>query len=466
MANKNILTTFYRTTQTQQDFYSPVSVLPGTTQVVESIYCFLSRVDPWSDDTNPPVPQQTQQYLKSVYSNIFAAKQITANDIALVIQRIDWDSGNIYDYYRDDIDMFQIDSNGYLLLNFYIRNRYNQIFKCLWNNNGGPSTYEPVFQPGTYGTNGIYQNVDGYKWKYMYTIDPGSKRTFMDSNWIPVPIDLVQGQSYSGQTLDPTENGAGYGDIEVINVINGGSGYDPANNIITVTVTGDGAGAAGYAVVANGSISDIIVTSTGKNYTYANVSITSASGSGAVAIAPASPVGGHAYDPPSELGCTHTMFVCEFNGNEAVNGVPMVPTDIEYRQVGIVYNPLAHSSYPYFANGSIYNATTQLTTAPGFGQYVSDETIYQGSSLETATFKATVLDFNVATNVISLININGTPTLNAPVFGNTSSTVRTLLATASPDYINYSGYIAYIENRSGVQRSPDGIEQFKFVLGY
>ena len=466
MANQNILTTLYKTTQTQQDFYTPASVLPGSNQKIESIYCFLSRVDPWSSETDPPAPTQDTKYLKTVYANMFVAKQITSNNIALVLQRIDWSVNTVYQYYQDNIDMFAVDVNGFLINNFYIRNRYNQVFKCLWNNNGGASTYEPFFQPGTYGTNNIYQNADGYKWKYMYTIDQGSKKIFMDSAWMPVPIDAVQGQLYSGQTLDPTRNSAGWGDIEVINVTNGGSGYDPANNIITVSVTGDGTGATGSAVVANGAITDIVVTNPGTNYTYANVIISSSAGSSATAIAPISPVGGHGYDVPSELGCTHTMFVCEFNGNEAVNGVPMIPTDIDYRQIGLVYNPLAHSTYPYFANAAIYSATTQFTVAPGFGAFISDETIYQGTSLSTATFKATVLSFNTSTNVIYLINTNGTPTLNQPVFGNSSSTVRTLLATSSPDFINFSGYIAYIENRSGVQRSPDGIEQFKFVLGY
>jgi hypothetical protein len=32
--------------------------------------------------------------------------------------------------------------------------------------------------------------------------------------------------------------------------------------------------------------------------------------------------------------------------------------------------------------------------------------------------------------------------------------------------MKFSGYISYIQNRSAVQRSSDGIEQFKFVLGY
>lgn len=475
MANKNLLTTLYRTTQTQQDFYAPVAKLPTSVQPVESIYCFLSKVDPWPDDNNPPAPTQDQKYLKTVYENIFVAKQINSNGIALVVQRIDWSNNTVYDYYRDDVDMFKVDQNGYLIYSFYIKNRYDQVFKCLWNNNGGPSTYEPVFQPGTYGTNNTYQNLDGYKWKYMYTIDPGSKKTFMDSNWMPISITSTPGSLYTGQTLNPTVTTAGYGDIEVINVTNGGIGYDPTNNIINVTVTGDGIGATGSAVVSSGAVTDIVVTNPGSNYTYASVSISSTKGSGATAICPVSPIGGHGNDISSELGCTHVMFVCEFNGNEGINGVSMIPTDINYRQVGLLYNPIAHSTNPYFANAAIYNATTQFSVASGFGSFISDETIYQvssnttsisGTSLSSATFSATVLSFNSTTNVLYLINTHGTPVLNAPVFGNSSSTVRTLLSVSNPDFINFSGYIAYIENRAGVQRSPDGIEQFKFVLGY
>ena len=60
----------------------------------------------------------------------------------------------------------------------------------------------------------------------------------------------------------------------------------------------------------------------------------------------------------------------------------------------------------------------------------------------------------------------GTPTINASLYGNSSGTTRTLLAIDSPAYSLLSGYLMYVENRSGVQRSPDGIEQYKFVLGY
>ena len=455
MANKNLLTYNAKVTQVEQVYYSPVAVLPppfGT--AISTTYCILSHIVPWADDNNPPQPSQDQKNIKSVFKSMFVAKQIYSNDISPVIERIDWTSGTSYEYYKDDVDMFELDGAGLLVFKFYVRNKYDQIFKCLWNNQGGLSTQEPFFQPGSYGTNNIYVGSDGYKWKYMYTIDAGLKRKFMDSTWIPVPV--------GANTPNPIQSSAGYGDIEVINMVNTGSGYDPANSTITVTITGDGSSAAGTAEVSNGAITNIVVTNTGANYTYANVSVTSSSGSGASAIAPISPVGGHGFDPVSELGCGHVLFTCEFNGSESGN----IPVDIDYRQVGLLINPVALSSYPYPADKPIYKTTTDFVVASGFGAYTADEVIYQGNSLATATFSASVLSFNSASNLIYLINTVGTPILNAPVYSVSSGTTRTLLSFQTSDFQPFSGYLAYIQNRSGIQRSSDGIEQFRFVLGY
>ena len=287
----------------------------------------------------------------------------------------------------------------------------------------------------------------------------------MDKAWIPVGI--------GNNTPNTFDNTAGRGSIDVINVTDGGTGYDPANAIISIAVTGDGTGATGIANVSLGTIGDIIVTNPGSNYTYANVSITSSIGSGALAFAPTSPIGGHGFDPVSELGCNHVMFTTEFNGSEG--GV--IPTDIDYHQIGLVINPTSSKrwlqaqndgfSYPYPANGAIYNTTTDLTVAPGFGVYVPDEIVYQGPSedIAAATFTARVLSFDPATNVLRLINTTGTPTNNDTI-RNDTKTNRTLLSYTTPDFSPFSGYIAFLENRTGVQRSSDGIEQIRIVLGY
>jgi len=455
MANKNILTSAAKITQVERVFYSPVSVVPPHTDVpLSTTYCFLSKAEPWPDENDPPVPAQDVSSIKKIFKNMFVAKKIRSNDISPVIQRVDWVLGTIYDYYQDTVNMSEQDTNGNNIYNYYIKNRYDQVFKCLWNNNGLSSTIEPFFEPGSYGTNNIYTGTDGYKWKYIYTIETGQKVKFMDTTWMPVPV--------SSNTPNPLLNSVGAGSLDVINVTDGGSGYDSTLAVVTVKIVGDGTGAVAVANVSGGTINDIIVTSPGSNYSYATTTIESTLGSGALLVSPTSPVGGHASDPISELGCSRVMITTEFNGAEG--GV--IPTNIDYHQVGLLINPTTKELSPNPANGTIYSTTTDFVVAPGFGAYTSDEVIWQGTSVNSSSFSGRVLSFDAATNVIKVLNIVGTPITNAPLFGVDSGTTRTLLSFTPPLFTLFSGYITFVENRTGVQRSSDGIEQFKFVLGY
>ena len=391
MSNKNIFTTQAKTLLVEQVYYSPVAIVPPSERNAQTIYTFLSKVDAWPNDSNVPSPTADERYVKQTFKNMFAAKLVKVSDMSPIIPRINWVSGTMYDYYRDDIDMLELNQNGDLIYNFYVKNRYDQVFKCLWNNNGGVSTSEPYFEPGSYNTNNIFQGGDGYKWKFIYTVDFGLKVNFMDEAWMPIPV--------GANTPNPLQTSAGAGSIDVINVLDSGSGYDPANAIVSISVTGDGYGAAAVANVSNGHINDIVVTSPGSNYTFAEVVITSALGANAVAIAPTSPIGGHGYDPVSELGCRHIMITSQFDGSEG----NVLPTDNDFHQVGLLVNPTTISAFPYPANGEIYRTTTDIIVAPGFGAYTGDEFVYQGT-LANPTFTASVLSFNTSTNVLYLIN--------------------------------------------------------------
>ena len=455
MANQTLLTNGAKISQIEQVYYSPVAVLPqAANTAINSIYVALAKNDPWTDENNPPVPTQDQTSLKSFMKRVFVAKKVNTNDISPVISRINWTTGTVYDYYQDTINIQQLDNNGFPLYYYYVKNKYDQVFKCLWNNNGAASTVEPYFEPGTFSSTNIFQSTDKYKWKYIYTIDLAAKVKFMDSNWIPVPV--------GENNLNPLNSTAGVGSIDVINVTNGGSGYDLTNAAITITITGDGTGANATANVVNGVLNDILVANTGSNYTYANVSITTSKGSGAVAISPTSPIGGHGYDPISELGAAHVMITAQFNASES----SIIPTDILYHQIGILINPVAYSTTPNPANGSIYKTTTDLVIASGPGTYSLDETIYQGTTLATATFTATMLSFDSTNNVVHLINTTGSPVVNSTLKGNSSGTTRTLLSYTTSDFVTLSGYVAFLENRTSVQRSSDGIEQYRIVIGY
>ena len=76
-------------------------------------------------------------------------------------------------------------------------------------------------------------------------------------------------QAYSTKTISKTI------------ITNAGSGY---TSIPTVTITGDGAGAIGYAILNSGQISEIRISQGGQNYTNAAITISGGGGTGATAV--------------------------------------------------------------------------------------------------------------------------------------------------------------------------------------
>ena len=148
----------------------------------------------------------------------------------------------------------------------------------------------------------------------------------------------------------------------------------------------------------------------------------------------------------------------------------VIPTDMSYYQLGLILDPSSQETNPNITFGDIYDVTTHFTVSPGTGSFVSGQTIYQGASLATATFTATVASFDTTTNMVKVINTYGVPTVNQALIqdanGPVTSAVRTLLSYQDPDFIIYSGYMTYIENRTAIQRSSDGTEQFRVVLRF
>jgi hypothetical protein len=451
---KGLLTTYGATTQVQTSYFFVVSGSGYIPSYDTSSYLFIGKVKPWLDDNNPPQPVQSQYEIKTAFKNMVAAKLLTSSNMAPVVPRVDWTSGRVYAPYSDLEDMFERDGNGNLVRQFYVRNRFDQIFKCLYNNNDNPSIVEPILQAGTTEPSQTLYSSDGYKWIYVTTINKGLKKDFFDDSWMPI---LPGSQGINVQTK------AGLGAINAINVTNGGNDYIDGFNSTIITVDGDGQGATAYANVENGFVKDIVVTNAGNNYTTATVTISTESGftgTDATAIAVISPVGGHGTDPVSELGCRHLMISAEINGSE--NG--LVPTDIAFRQLGIVVNPeLKDGTTP---KELIYNTTDMAYVSYGTLGYTIGETVYQGSDILNPTFNAEVCSFDSTNNIIYLINIEGNYSIGSPVYGESSGTTRVLLDYTKTDFGVGSGHMMYFENRTPIQRSPSGNEQLRLLLSF
>lgn len=367
--------------------------------------------------------------------------------------------------YASNVSMIRI-SNTYpkFANNFYVRNSKDQVFKCLFNSNTN-STVEPTIDiDGQLPENPYILTGDNYKWKYLYTIPYGLKQKFFTSTWMPV----VKDNAVVAGSID--------GRIDIITIENGGSGYytvgqsGNSNTLAIITVTGDGTGANVTAKVASGVITDLNILNGGQGYTKATVIAVdedqTTSGNDAVFNVIIGPPGGHGIDPARELGCYSVMATVELDEDE--NGkipVSSASGDFDFRQISLIRNPLLSNGY--YANASVYTATSKLTvTDPGVTNFQSDETVYIGSSLSSASFTATVVYWDSSTNELYLNNLDGTIGTAQSLTGSNSAAVSTILTVEDPELELFTGDLLYIENRLKIVRDIDQSEQIRLILSF
>ncbi len=167
-------------------------------------YFWVGGIVPWPIESVPPAPENNfEDFEQSVYHDIVFGKLITNNNISYLIPRYNWISNTVYSQY---------DPNDPNLFNehFYVLNSNYSVYKCIDNNNGIPSTSQPLITP----TAGTFQTSDGYTWKFMYTIPTNANNIFTTSNNIPVvPNTFVS-------------NNAIPGTIDITRIVDGGTGYE------------------------------------------------------------------------------------------------------------------------------------------------------------------------------------------------------------------------------------------------
>ena len=80
-------------------------------------YYFLGKTISWDDDTNPPYPIDSFDYELKTRNEIITLKEIKSTDVAFVIPRVNWVSGQIWDMYddqySDEVQGINLISGGY-----------------------------------------------------------------------------------------------------------------------------------------------------------------------------------------------------------------------------------------------------------------------------------------------------------------------------------------------------------------
>jgi len=169
-------------------------------------YVFAGKPTAWPNDSTPPVANDSvEQTGLTVYSDLLFGKLIANSDVYPLIPRYDWTSNTVYAAYdQTDADLFDKD--------FVIVNDQFQVYKCLFNNGGAPSTVQPRLTSAI----GTFTTSDGYVWKYMYTVDSSANTKFTSASYIPVATDAnVSSNAVSGT-------------IDAFQLLSSGSGYSVA----------------------------------------------------------------------------------------------------------------------------------------------------------------------------------------------------------------------------------------------
>lgn len=168
-------------------------------------YVFAGNHLPGTDELEVEAIAESDSLYVRTYNNLLFGKEIANNDINLVTRKIVWESGETYDAY--DNTVAPTDETR-----FYVAaqdgSNYN-VYKCL-KTSGDPSTVAPS---GT-DLDPIDSPVDGYVWKFLYTIEEDDWAKFATTSFMPVFENAAVKAAaipHSVEVIKINDTGAGYG---------------------------------------------------------------------------------------------------------------------------------------------------------------------------------------------------------------------------------------------------------------
>lgn len=414
-----------------------------------NVYLTIGRTYPWINEVLPNTANSSVASFIEVWDNMIGGKRVTSNDIRHVIPRFDWTANSVYYAYDHMTDSYTL-KNG--VNQFYVVTDDYNVYKCIANNNGAISTAKPT----SLVTTGDFQTADGYIWKYMYTVRSEDQLRFTTPAFIPVKtLDLSDG-SLQWNVQQNAEDGA----IHNIIVLNGGSGYTANDSYIVIEGDGEDANAFPVRNVTTNTISSIVIDNRGIGYSRARAVLYSASGNGSTLRTIVSPPAGHGSDPISELGGSYLLINVRLKNSEDNT----IITTNDFRQIALIEEPIEFST-SNTASRSVFSQVKKLTLNGISAEYIQDENVYQGNSLDTATFKGIVANWDSPNNVIGVTNVVGVPGTGL-LIGESSSATRFVSFIDNQDFRAYSGKLLYIDNTVAIERAPDQTEDFKIILNF
>lgn len=260
------------------------------------------------------------------------------------------------------------------------------------------------------------------------------------------------------------------GALYKVDVLDGGEGYDAAS----VAVIGDGTGAileidSIEDIDENGTITNIRIIKTGKNYNYADVVISGINISNtASAKVHVGPQGGHGSNIAKELFahvvCLSTTFTTEN---------PDLFVDNDMRQLGVIKNLKNYNDVQDLEVGYLSEDTATATfiiTVPetDYEKYHNDDEL---ESSNGGIYKVLTKLYDSVTEsyLVYLLYFNGPEALNTSstfVNNTTQETNLTCSNVVHPEFDKNTGTIIYVNTVSPITRTNEQAETIKLFLHF
>ena len=472
-------------------------------------YVGIGKSDQY-DSANDTIIDPVNRYKDHLEArnNLQSILKIAEGSMSYVVPRSNWVSGTPYESWKDGHD--GIPSNKY-----YVMTDNLEVFICLENSKSSagdiqastvnPSSVRAALQQG-HGIDKAFKTSDGYIWKFLYAVETSKQAAFLSSNFMPIQnqdsggnLPGVSAATTSAQTDQAkVRKCATGGQVLGVEVVNAGAGY---TGTPTITITGDGTGAAGLVVMNGTSIGHIQMIPAGKDaattmrdsgmgsgYNFARVEISGGTDSATThatlraIIGPRDGIGSLA---THDLKSSSLMFNVKPAGTQS--GTFNISQD--FRQISLLRN-LNYVDSAVAGNrvtlgqarvGRICRLTPG-TGNPALG-FQTDEKITQSGGNIVGWVDYIDSGYSGANNLQLYYHHNERADLKSGPFtggqtvtGSVSSVTGTVAAdveviqgaTATSNGFGaidrYSGDILYIDNRARIERTETQTEDIKIIL--
>ena len=402
------------------------SVISEIVSNISRYYYVYGHAGAWSNETSPDAVSDSYSYENTVRNEMLLYKQIDSNDIAAVVPRINWVSGYTFDMYNEYNSNVIAFSGATALENaeFYCLTDDYNVYKCLYNNNDGPSSERPI---GT-STDSMVM-ADGYIWKYMYTVPLSVRNKFLTATTMPV-VTALSNQFYSkgsivAYNIDAPGSKYPIASYKIIGfkIIDGGSGYSAAP---TVTLSNpDQAGGTSATIlsvtISGGQVTAVAMNVQGSGYSYPPIVTIG----GAARTAVLEPI-------VQRLSSTYTNLVVSGDGYLEENPYQVSAITITNGGSGYSTAQFLFKS-PDLVNGVIAVANGII------GDVVLTGTLAASTSSTTVTGVGTT--FLTTLTINSAVKINGVVYKVMTVNSNTSITINTAITVTVGALIYLAGTV-------------------------